>query len=40
MVQANIGHGNVFFQQGAVAAPLGKPLAMHQRVVCQVQDVI
>ena len=40
VVQANIGHGDVFLQYRAVAAPLRNALAMDEGVVGQVQDVL
>jgi len=38
-IEAVVGQGQVFFQHGPVAAPLGVALAEHQRVVGQVQQV-
>jgi hypothetical protein len=40
VVEADVAHGDVFLEDGAVAAPFGVALAQHHRVVGQVQDVL
>ena len=39
-IEADVGHGNVFFQHRPVAAPLAIALTQHHRVVGQMQQII